>query len=78
MNHDIDVLLENKALKDEFAIRNLDLTDVFDPTPDDLQRENRFLSHLFRMGAKISRMRRPRINGKRGLHVPACRTRHFP
>lgn len=46
MNHDIDVLLENKALKDEFAIRNLDLTDVFDPTPDDLQRENRFLSHL--------------------------------
>lgn len=46
MNDDIDALLENKALKDEFAIRNLDLKDVFNPTPDDLQRENRCLSDL--------------------------------
>jgi len=46
MNHDIDVVLENKALRDEFAIRNLDLADVFDPAPDDLQRENRCLSDL--------------------------------
>ncbi len=45
-NRDFDVLLENQSLKFEFAVRNLDLSQVFYPTPDDLERENRFLHHL--------------------------------
>ena len=45
-NQDIDLLLENQSLKFEFAIRSLDLAQVFCATPDDLERENRFLRHL--------------------------------
>ncbi|MCB9099750.1 MAG: hypothetical protein H6632_09440 [Anaerolineales bacterium] len=36
-NHDIEVLWQNQSLKFEFAIRNLDLTPVFCPTPDNLE-----------------------------------------
>ena len=42
----IDVFLENQSLKNEFACRSLDLSDVFYPTPDDLHRENRVLHEL--------------------------------
>jgi hypothetical protein len=42
----IDLLLENSALKNEFAIRNLDLTQVFCATPEDLGLENRRLRNL--------------------------------
>lgn len=45
-NPDIDIFLKNQSLKFEFALRNLDLTEVFLYTPDDLERENRALAHL--------------------------------
>lgn len=45
-NQDIDTLMENQSLKFEFALRNLDLKEVFWFTPDDLERENRVLAHL--------------------------------
>jgi hypothetical protein len=45
-NQEIDILLKNQSLKFEFALRNLDLTEVFCYTPDDLVRENRVLAHL--------------------------------
>lgn len=45
-NSDINILLKNQSLKLEFAIRNLDLDEVFLPTPDDLERENRVLENL--------------------------------
>lgn len=53
-NRDIDVLLENQSLKFEFALRNLDLTQVFCATPDDLERENRFLHRLLDWVQKYS------------------------
>ena len=42
----IDALLENQNLKNEFARRNLDLSQVWNPTPDDLELENRQLLNL--------------------------------
>ena len=45
-NQDIGILLENQSLKFEFTLRNLDLTEVFWYTPDDLARENRVLVNL--------------------------------
>lgn len=42
----IDLVLENNSLKNEFAIRNLDLAQVFQATPDDLELENRRLNKL--------------------------------
>jgi len=42
----IDLILENQSLKNEFAIRNLDLDQVFCATPEDLELENRRLNHL--------------------------------
>ena len=42
----IDALLENQSLKNEFAMRNLDLSQVFFPIPDNLERENRILRRL--------------------------------
>ena len=45
-HEDIDVLLENQNLKSEFAWRNLDLTQVWQPSPDDLELENRRLRYL--------------------------------
>ena len=42
-SENIDAMLENQSLKNEFAVRNLDLSQVFSPTPDNLERENRVL-----------------------------------
>ncbi|MFQ5602724.1 MAG: hypothetical protein ACE5HS_05595 [bacterium] len=47
MNDDnIDVLLENQSLKNEFKLRGLDLAEVFFPIPENLERENNILRHL--------------------------------
>lgn len=56
-NQDIDVLLENQSLKFEFALLDLDLAEVFCPTPDDLERENRALAHLLDWVQKYSEYR---------------------
>ena len=61
-NWDIDILLENQSLKFEFALRNLDLTQVFCATSDDLERENRFLQHLLDWVQKYSEYRDRSIN----------------
>lgn len=53
-NKDIDLLLENHSLKFEFSIRNLDLSQLFHPTPDDLERENRVLHGLLDWVQKYS------------------------
>ncbi|MCB0196155.1 MAG: hypothetical protein KDJ65_29660 [Anaerolineae bacterium] len=45
-NQDINLLLENHSLKFEFTIRNLDLSQVFFPIPDNLERENKILRDL--------------------------------
>jgi len=46
MNENIDQLLENESLKKEFALHNLDLSQIFTPTPGELEYENRRLKHL--------------------------------
>lgn len=46
MSEPIDVLLENQALKKQFEMLGLDLSQVFLPVPDDLARENRVLLDL--------------------------------
>jgi len=57
MSENIDTLLENQSLKKEFAVRNLDLSQVFHETPDNLERENRFLRHLLDWVQKYSELR---------------------
>ena len=42
----IDALLENQNLKNEFTRRNLNLSQVWDPTPDNLELENEQLLDL--------------------------------
>jgi len=42
----VDVYLENQSLKTEFQIRQLDLEQIWQPTPDDLELENRQLRDL--------------------------------
>lgn len=42
----IDLVLENNTLKNEFVIRNLDLSQVFVSSPDNLELENRHLNKL--------------------------------
>jgi len=47
MSHEnIDLVLENQSLRNEFVIRNLDLNQVFVATPDNLELENRRLNYL--------------------------------
>lgn len=69
-NRDIDVLLENQSLKFEFTLRNLDLTQVFCPTPDDLERENRFLRRLLEWVQKYSEYRDRTRMEIEGYHSP--------
>jgi hypothetical protein len=45
-NHHIDLHLHNQSLKSAFAVRGLDLSQVWQPTPDDLERENCQLERL--------------------------------
>ncbi len=45
-SNNIDIVLENQALKAEFQLRNLDLYQIWQPTPDDLERENAELRDL--------------------------------
>lgn len=44
----IDLVLENQALKNEFERRQLDLTEVFQPSPDHLEWENERLRLLLK------------------------------
>jgi hypothetical protein len=42
----LDLYLENESLKNEFAMRNLDLSQVWEPSPEDPELENRQLRDL--------------------------------
>lgn len=55
-NESIDVYLENQNLKNEFVQRGLDLTQVWQPTPDDLELENRQLHHLLEWVEKYNEL----------------------
>lgn len=46
--HSIDTILENQTLKNEFTIRNLNLLQIWIPSPDDLELENRQLRSLLK------------------------------
>src|SRR6056297_1737069 len=54
MAENINDKLENENLKKEFAYRDLDYTQVFDPIPDDLKRENKCLRKLIQWVKKYS------------------------
>lgn len=45
----LDILLENQSLKTEFKIRGLDVAQVWYPSPDDLELENRQLRRLLEL-----------------------------
>ncbi len=45
-SQNIDHYLENQSLKNEFVMRNLDLSQVWQPSPDDIELENRQLQVL--------------------------------
>lgn len=45
-NKNIDLILENQSLKNEFIYRNLDLDQIFHHTPENLEYENNCLNEL--------------------------------
>ena len=45
-NANINLMLENQSMKFEFQLRGLDLSQVFRPDPENLERENKILRHL--------------------------------
>lgn len=67
---DIDVFLENQSLKSDFTARDLDLSQVFWATPDDLQRENNVLRNLLDWVQKYTECcNRKQMEGE-GYHFP--------
>ncbi len=70
MSNNIDILLENKSIKKEFEIRDLDLSQVFTPTPDDLELENRKLKNLLEWVEKYSEYGSRKIMEAEGYEFP--------
>ena len=66
----IDDLLENENLKNEFARRNLDLSQVWNPTPDDLELENEQLLDLLDWVEKYEECRSRTKMEKQGYDFP--------
>jgi hypothetical protein len=66
----IDTYLENQSLKSEFEIRNLDLSQVWHSTPDDLELENRQLRHLLDWVEKYQDCRDRKKMEKQGYLYP--------
>ena len=66
----IDSLLENQSLKNEFSRRNLDLSQVWDTSPDDLELENRQLRHLLDWMEKYEACRSRSKMEKQGYDFP--------
>ncbi|HSR17766.1 MAG TPA: hypothetical protein VLM39_06695, partial [Ignavibacteriaceae bacterium] len=56
MNENINLILENESLKREFAFRNLDLSQVFTPAPNELEYENRRLKYLLEWVEKYNEL----------------------
>ncbi len=70
MEVDIKIILENESLKKEFAYRNLNLSDVFYYTPDDLERENAVLKNLLDWVRKYSECKSRKIMESEGYEFP--------
>jgi len=70
MHENIDLLLENQSLKNEFVIRKLDLFQIFSPTPDNLERENKFLLHLLDWVRRYSECGDRKIMESEGFDFP--------
>lgn len=66
----IDALLENQNLKNEFARRNLDLSQVWNSTPDDLELENRQLLNLLDWVVKYEECQSRAKMEKQGYDFP--------
>ena len=70
MHENIDLLLENQSLKNEFVIRKLDLFQIFSPTPDNLELENKFLLHLLDWVRRYSECGDRKIMESEGFDFP--------
>jgi hypothetical protein len=70
MSTNIDILLENQTLKSEFAIRDLDLSQVFELTPEDLERENSVLSDLLEWVQRYTECKNRKIMEAEGYEFP--------
>lgn len=70
MADNINDLLENKSLKMEFGLRNLDLSEVFCATPNDLALENRRLKTLLEWVQKYSECRTRKVMEAEGYKFP--------
>lgn len=66
----IDLLLQNQTLKAEFAMRGLDLSQVWQPTPNDLELENRQLEHLLDWVIKYQESPNRQKLEAEGYHFP--------
>ncbi|NOQ37238.1 MAG: hypothetical protein GQ569_15330 [Methylococcaceae bacterium] len=65
-----DVFLENQALKSKFAFCELNLSEVFQATPNDLERENRFLTNLLHWVRKYTQSPNRKKLEDEGYHFP--------
>ncbi len=66
----IDPILENQTLKSEFKIRGLDLYEIWQPTPDDIVRENQELRYLLEFADKYRACRSRKKMEKMGYLFP--------
>lgn len=66
----IDAYFENDALKNEFALRQLDLAQVWQPSPDDIESENCELRNLLDWVVNYQECRSRRSMEKRGYKFP--------
>lgn len=70
MAAEIDALLENQSLKNEFVYRALDLAEVFFPIPDDIERENLCLRSLLDWVSRYQECRDRRTMEMEGYAFP--------
>lgn len=65
-----DVFLENQSLKSKFSYLELNLSDVFSPTPDNLERENKVLRDLLKWVRRYMQCADRKQMEKEGYHFP--------
>jgi hypothetical protein len=66
----LELYLHNQTLKTEFTLRGLDLSQVWQPTPDDLELENRQLQHLLDWVSKYQECPNRKKLESEGYHFP--------
>jgi hypothetical protein len=70
MDKNLDELLENESLKKEFVLRNLDLSQVFTSTPEDLEYENLRLRYLLDWVEKYNELGNRQMMEAAGYEFP--------